>query len=112
MNTEDSVKDKEINKIKEKHPSICYSCDKARKPASDNNTKKGYVGCCLRVIGKRSHGGELTYDWGEIKEAKEIGEGWVDLKSEIKLGKGSGVITNFMLLTLEVKTCNQYSPKS
>lgn len=102
----------ELSSIMKKHPSICYSCKRARKPASDENTKKGYVGCCIRVIGKRSKEDDITYDWGEIEEAKEIAEGWVDLRSELKLGKGSGVITNLMLLTLEVKSCKQYIDKS
>lgn len=47
-------------------------------------------------------------DWTEINEAKEVAEGWVDLRSDIKLGEGSGIITNLMLLTLEVKSCNQF----
>lgn len=90
-----------IDEIKEKYPSICYNCDKARKPASDENTKKGYVGCCIRVI-------DGNLDYYEINEAKEIAEGWVDLKSNINLGKGSGIISNLQLLTLEVKSCRQF----
>lgn len=87
------------------HPSICYNCQKARKPASDENTKKGYVGCCLRVMPKHNGIDNITYDWDEITETKEVAEGWVDLRSKVKLGNGSGVITNLMLLTLETKKC-------
>jgi len=108
QNTEAMQYDTVLAAVIEKHPSICYNCERARKPASDENTKKGYVGCCLRVVGKRSREDDLTYDWEEINEAKEVAEGWVDLKSRVKLGKGSGIITNLMLLTQEVKSCNQY----
>ena len=108
QNTEAIQNNTTLADIIAKHPSICYNCQLARKPASDNNTKKGYVGCCLRVIGKRSKTDDDTYDWTEINEAKEVGEGWVDLRSKVKLGKGSGIITNLMLLTLEVKSCNQF----
>lgn len=48
-------------------------------------------------------------DIEEIGEAEVIGEGWVDLKSKPKLGKGSGMITNFQLLTKGVKHCNLHS---
>lgn len=89
----------ELEIIKEKHPSICYNCKLSRKPASIENIKKGYVGCCLRTS---------NYDYYEILEAKEVAEGWVDLRSKFKLGKGSGIITNNMLLTLEVKECRQF----
>lgn len=109
QNTEDTQVDNDtlLATIKEKHPSICYNCDLARKPASDENTKKGYIGCCLRVIGKRSKNDDITCDYDEITQAKEVAVGWVDLKSTVKLGKGSGIITNLMLLTLEVKSCNK-----
>lgn len=98
----------ELDEIKFKHPSICHTCDKARKPASDENTRKGFVGCSLRVIGKRFRNDDDTYDWTEIEEATEVAEGWVDLKSRLVLGNGSGIISNYMLLTLEVTSCRQY----
>ena len=93
------------------HPSICYSCGLARKPASDENTIKGYVGCSLRVIGKRTSTDGLTYDHDEIQEALEVAEGWVDLGSGVNIGEGSGIITNYQLLTLEVKSCRKYDCK-
>lgn len=96
----------ELSEIIEKHPSICWGCENARKPASDENTKKGYVGCCIRAL----HGSKV-YDFTEINEADEIGEGWVDLKSQVKLGKGSGIITNMQLLTKGVKSCKQFDFK-
>lgn len=94
-----------LEEIKEKYPSICYNCRHSRKPASNENTKKGYVGCCIRVLNNEQ------LDWTEINEAEEIGEGWVDLKSDVTLDKGSGVITNFQLLTLKVNSCDQYTEK-
>lgn len=93
-----------MESIKKEHPSICYNCDLARKPASDENRKNGYVGCCLRVLHP------IHFDWDEITEAKEVGEGWVDLKARID-GNKSGVISNYQLLTLEVKSCNQFTGK-
>lgn len=100
----------EQDQIKKEHPSICYTCDYARKPASDENTKKGYVGCCLRVLPKYSREIDDSFDWDEINEAKEVGEGWVDLRSRI-FGEQSGIISNCQLLTLEVTSCNKYTLK-
>jgi len=98
----------EMDKIKEQHPSICYGCELSRKPASDENTKKGWVGCCMRAMTNRMSGDGLGYDFHKINNAKEIGEGWVDLKSRVKIGKGSGVITNFQILTLGVESCELF----
>lgn len=97
-----------LKDIEQKHPSICYSCDLSRKPASDENTKKGYVGCCMRVLSNHITGEEYGYDWYKINSAKEVAEGWVDLKSRPKLGKGSGIISNLQILTLETKSCDLY----
>lgn len=99
----------DLSDIKTTYPSICYTCENARKPASDVITKKGYVGCTLRVLDKVPSNGRTTFDWEEINKAKEIAEGWVDLRSRVKLGKGSGITTNKMLLTLEVESCNQHT---
>jgi hypothetical protein len=87
---------------KEKYPSICYACDLARKPASDENRDNGYVGCCLRVMGK---------DWTEIIEGKEVAEGWVDLRASIDEIKGSGIITNLQLLTKQISACDSLTKK-
>ena len=93
-----------IDSIKQHYTSICHSCSNARKPASDELTKQGYVGCCIKVINSIK-----KLDHEEITEAEEVAEGWVDLKSKLKLGKGSGITTNLMLLTKKVKRCNQYN---
>lgn len=90
-----------MEKIKLKYPSICYNCENARKPASGELTKQGYVGCTLNAKGM-GH--------GAITEAEVIAEGWVDLKSKIKLGRGSGVLTNLQLITKCVTDCREYSP--
>ncbi len=92
------------NKIQANHPSICYGCDNERRPAADENTAKGYVGCCMRVLRRPK-------DHEEINDGKEIGIGWVDLKANV-FNKKSGVITNYQILTLEINHCNQFSPKT
>jgi hypothetical protein len=85
-----------------KHPSLCYTCRHARKPAAEENQEKGYVGCAF-----------YTRESGEEKEpsfnvvAKELATGWVDLRAKL-FGPKSGIITNFQLLTNEVKTCAKY----
>ena len=89
------------NQIKKDHPSICYECQNARKPASDENTKKGYVGCSVRS-------GKFPKDWDIIDAGKEVAEGWVDLRAKV-FGQSSGLITNYQLITLEVKSCSEYS---
>lgn len=91
-----------ISEIKNNHTSICYMCENARKPASDENRNKGYVGCCIRCYDK---------DHWEINNAKEIAEGWVDLRASIECEKGSGLITNYQLLTLEVTSCDSFMSK-
>jgi len=103
------MKKKKIKQIKKDHPSICYNCKLARRPASEENLKKGYVGCCLRVIDK-PHTNYDTYDYDEINEGKEVGEGWVDLKSR-PFNKPSGVISNLQLITLEIKSCSKYESR-
>lgn len=92
----------ELELIKKAYPSICHNCEHARKPASNDNTRLGYVGCSLRAIKNRA------FDWDQIVEAKEIAEGWVDLKSRLSLEKNSGIITNLQLLTIGVTKCLQF----
>lgn len=87
---------------KEKFTSICYMCENARKPASDENRSNGYVGCCIRCDGK---------DHWKINTAKEVAEGWVDLRAGIDDEKGSGITTNYQLLTLEVTSCDEFNTK-
>lgn len=95
-------------KIIKEHPSICYECRQNRRPAADKNTEKGYVGCCIKVM----NSGDFDFDDevcpSEIEIAKEVGIGWVDLKSNVFSERGSGTITNFQVLTLEVKKCRLF----
>lgn len=95
----------DLEEIKKQYPSICYGCDLSRKAASDENTKNGYVGCCIRVLDRVKIGDEYFID------AEEVAEGWVDLKCFPKLGKGSGMITNFQILTLKTTKCPNYINK-
>jgi hypothetical protein len=97
--TEKVNNEKLLSEVKAKFPSLCHNCRNARKPASDENIMNGYVGCSLRVLGK---------DWSQISEANEIAEGWVDLRSELTLGKGSGIICNLQLLTIGVTKCEEF----
>lgn len=90
--------------IKLKHPSICYNCRNARKPASDENQENGYVGCAYFAREQN----EEKYPMSVIgNNTKEVAEGWVDLRARI-FGEKSGIITNIQIITLEVKTCNAF----
>ena len=84
------------------HPSICYGCSNARKPASDENRDKGYVGCA--EFTRREH-----YQF--VSHCKELAEGWVDLGAAV-FSERSGIITNLQLLTLEVKKCSSFESDS
>ncbi len=75
----------------------------SRNPASDTNLKNGFVGC---AYGFNTDCTKPYYDY--IEEAKAVGEGWVDLRSS-PFEKRSGIITNFQILTLEVKKCAGFS---
>lgn len=88
---------------------ICLTCEKARKPWSDELAKQGYVGCCMFVIQSRitKEDDNEERDISFLLKAKEAAEGWVDLRSRPN-GKGSGIVTNFQLLTLEVEDCKEY----
>lgn len=88
----------EEKEVIDKYPSLCYTCEHARKPATETNRDIGWVGCA--EYARKEH-------CNFVGNAKEIGEGWVDLRASI-FGKKSGIITNFQLLTLEVKTCSAY----
>jgi len=98
----------ESQEVMEQFPSICYTCSKARKPASIENREKGWVGCSLRVIGVCGPHSSICFDVDEIGEAKELAEGWVDLRSRVFSDKSSGVISNYQILTLGVNSCRQY----
>ncbi len=92
------ITDAERVSIIKSYPSICHTCKSARKPASDENRGKGYVGCA-------EYARKENYDY--VGVAKEIATGWVDLKTKI-FGDKSGIISNFQLLTLEVESCNKF----
>lgn len=91
-----------MEKVIKKYPSLCYTCEYARRPASEENEEVGWVGCAQYTRNNQN--------FNFLKEYKKIGEGWVDLRSPI-FGKSSGVITNFCLLTCQVKLCNDYQQK-
>jgi len=88
------------------YPSICYSCEKARKVA-DTNEQKGYVGCIIRFLN-----GGTNRDYLEIEEGKEVAEGWIYSKrspfSKSSGTLGEGVMSNLQLITKEIKSCRQY----
>jgi hypothetical protein len=97
-----------IKFIEQQYPSLCYSCVKARHPASDDNIKAGYVGCCMRLLTDdgTSTGRDLHLDWGEITSAKVIAEGWIR-NSHIKYTQ-SGHLINTQIITQCVSKCKQY----
>lgn len=88
----------ESEKLQEDFPSMCWKCVNARKPAAESNRDKGYVGCAEYV--RRDH-----HEF--ISNAKELAEGWVDLRSRI-FGEKSGIITNCQLLTFGVNKCSAF----
>lgn len=91
-----------LSEVADKYPSICYVCRNARKPAANENREKGYVGCA--EFTRKEH-------YGFVDEAKELAEGWVDLRARI-FGEKSGIITNLQLMTLEVKKCSSFETES
>jgi hypothetical protein len=94
-------------KIIDSHPSLCYNCKWARRPASDENTEKGYVGCAYFAHCENYY---EDFVMCIIADASEVGKGWVDLKSPI-FGEKSGITTNLQILAKEVKRCNKYEFK-
>lgn len=101
--------DQELEKIAQKYPSLCFGCELARKPATSDSLRHGFVGCCLRVIDDIKH--PDGYDYREIEEAEEVAEGWVDLKTRPTFGEGSGIISNLQIITKGVKSCKQFKPQ-
>jgi len=95
------LSEKEIEAVKEKYPSICFECDNGRRVASRENEKNGHVGCRMRCYDN------IEYPEYDIKEGKEVAEGWVDLRSR-PFDKQSGIISNFQLITLEIKSCKNW----
>lgn len=93
-------------KIKEQFPSICYNCEHNRRPTSDSNTERGYVGCA--EYARRMKYDNTSIDF--IEEGVEAGEGWVDLRANV-FSKSSGIDTNFQLLTKQIKVCTEFSKK-
>lgn len=92
-------------KIKKQFPSICYQCNNNRRPPSDVNVEKGYVGCA--EYSRRMRTESEKEDISFVTEFEQLGEGWVDLKSHV-FGKSSGITTNFQLLTKGVKRCTEF----
>jgi len=102
--------------IKEKFPSICYSCALSRK-VPDTNEEKGYVGCVMRLIPESRLGRGVEHlDWEEIQEGEEVGEGWIYSKRRpfsVSSGNtGEGIMANLQLITKGIKSCNQFENKS
>jgi hypothetical protein len=87
--------------VQKTYPSICYGCANARKPASNENRDNGWVGCTQLL---NSETGDISF----LSLAEEAGEGWVDLRSPVFAEQGSGIITNFQLLTRKVAKCYRF----
>lgn len=100
--------------IEKQYPSICYSCENARKVA-DTNEQKGYVGCIIRFLSGHQLKGGTNRDYLEIEEGKEVAEGWIYSKrspfSKSSGTFGEGVMSNLQLITKEIKSCRQYIKK-
>ena len=90
------------DEIKREYPSLCYSCERARRVASESNEQLGFVGCAIRV----------KYCTEPVSEDDIIGvntlaEGWVDLRT-VPFGRPSGIITNLQIVTKGVSICDAY----
>jgi hypothetical protein len=86
--------------------SICQLCEYSRRVSSRELENKGYVGCCL-PIKKEKAGFNVDREYSFIESGEEVAEGWVDLRSK-PFGDGSGVSTNFQLITLGIKRCSEF----
>lgn len=100
-----------------KYPSKCWTCKRARKPASNKMLDEGYVGCTLFTEGiKIPEEGEYENSLSVGKrrivnniKVKALYEGWVDLRAGLENRKGSGVTVNSQLLTVEVVDCKFFN---
>ncbi len=86
--------------------SICYGCKFARRVASEELEKEGYVGCCFPVVNERN-GFAVDPEYSFVKVGEEVAEGWVDLRSA-PFGKPSGVTSNCQLITLGIEKCSKF----
>lgn len=93
-----------LEEVKIQFPSKCWDCVYSRRPAAESNLEEGWTGCCIRAVNE-------FWDHDAI-QVGQVGEGWVDLKSEPEFGIRSGVITNFQLLTRQVSDCLKYQIKT
>lgn len=100
------MNEQEIKEIQEKFPSICYQCKNNRRPSSEENVKKGYVGCAEYTKRWKNDNNDISF----VTEGEFLGEGWVDLRSYV-FGKPSGISTNFQLVTKEIKSCREFVQK-
>lgn len=109
------MEEKEINSIKESYPSICYSCDRARRVVSEDFEKKGYVGCCLFVQKQREDSGINPEVCCMNIEAEQMYSGWVYLKQvpfTRNAPTGAGIWTNNQLMTVKTRKCAYYVENS
>lgn len=90
------------DEIKREYPSLCYSCERARRVASESNEQLGFVGCAIRV---KCCTEQVSED--DIIEINTLAEGWVDLRA-VPFGKSSGIITNLQIVTKGVSSCGAY----
>jgi hypothetical protein len=56
----------ELQQIINTYPSTCYTCELSRKPTNEGFTRKGWVGCCLRVL----NAGLVGRDYEQIEGNK------------------------------------------
>lgn len=111
----------QIAEIQSKYPSICYTCERARRPASLELRSEGYVGCTLLLESERFKEPHLLSpnfrvleeDIPDIMEAEILCTGWVNLSVALFGQDGrkdfhSGVATNCMLMTRKCSKCKYH----
>lgn len=79
--------------------SICKNCYYHRKPASDTNIEKGWIGCAIRLREDHQNHHELNITC-EVQ-----GEGWI---RNCYLDSHTGHLINFQLLHKNVTSCGNF----
>lgn len=90
-------------KLADKCPiSICQRCENARKACAGD----GWIGCCLRVSHEKQG---IKLDESKVCISGTLAEGWVDLRSRWDAEEGSGIISNFQLVTKDCTACGYFN---
>jgi hypothetical protein len=93
--------------IIKQYPSLCYTCSRARKVASERLEMEGHVGCIINCESDLKYDGQIDNPLKYILDSDLVAEGWVDLRA-VPFGDGSGMLTNYQIITKKVRKCAKY----